>query len=73
MGGVIVASKGKNKDTFIIKDEMLSTFVKTQYNTGVIATTSYAFRAKVFGSEIEAKAFIDDNHLDGFVVVKKNK
>lgn len=73
MGEVIVASKGKNKDTFIIKDEILSNFVKKQYNTGVIATTSYDFRAKVFGSEIEAKAFIDDNHLDGFVVVKKNK
>lgn len=71
MEGVTVASKGKNKDTFVIKDEILSNFVKKQYNTGVVSTTSYDFRAKVFGSEIEAKAFIDDNHLDGYVVVKK--
>lgn len=71
MEGVIVASKGKNKDTFLVKDETLSNFVDKQYNTGVVSTTSYGFRAKVFGSEIEAKAFIDDNHLDGFVVVKK--
>ena len=70
-GVTVVASKGKNKDTFIIKDETLSSFVDKQYNTGVVSTTSYDFRAKVFGSEIEAKAFIDDNHLDGFVVVKK--
>lgn len=71
MGGVTVASKGKNKDTFLVKDEILSNFVDKQYNKGVVSTTSYDFRAKVFGSEIEAKAFIDDNHLDGFVVVKK--
>lgn len=71
MGGVTVASKGKNKDTFLVKDEILSNFVDKQYNKGVVSTTSYDFRAKVFGSEIEAKAFINDNHLDGFVVVKK--
>lgn len=70
-GVTVVASKGKNKDTFLVKDEILSNFVDKQYNKGVISTTSYDFRAKVFGSEIEAKAFIDDNHLDGFVVVKK--
>lgn len=71
MEGAIVASKGKNKDTFLVKDEILSNFVDKQYNKGVVSTTSYDFRAKVFGSEIEAKAFINDNHLDGFVVVKK--
>jgi len=70
-GAIVVASKGKNKDTFLIKDETLSNFVDKQYDKGVISITSYAFRAKVFGREIEAKAFIDDNHLDGFVVVKK--
>lgn len=67
---VTVANKDKDENTFLIKDEILSIFVQKQYNTGVIATTSYRFRAKVFDSESEAKAFIDDNHLDGFVVVK---
>jgi len=67
---VTVANKDKNENTFLIKDEILSIFVQKQYNTGVIATTSYRFRAKVFNSEDEAKAFIDDNHLDGFVIVK---
>lgn len=71
MGGAIVASKGKNKNTFLVKDEILSIFAQKQYNKGVVSTTSYGFRAKVFGSEVEAKAFIDNNHLDGFVVVKK--
>lgn len=70
-GVTVVASREKNKDTFIIKDETLSNFVDKQYDTGVISITSYAFRAKVFDSETDAKAFIDDNHLDGFVVVKK--
>ena len=65
-----MASKGKNKDTFLVKDEILSIFANKQYNKGVVSTTSYGFRAKVFGSEIEAKAFIKDNHLDGFVVIK---
>lgn len=65
-----MVNKGKNENTFLIKDEILSIFFQEQYDTGVIATTSYRFRAKVFDSEGEAKAFIDDNHLDGFVVIK---
>ena len=66
-----MGSKSKKKEKYVVKDSLLSIFVQKQYNKGVVATTSYDFRAKVFGDELEAKAFIDKNHLDGYVVVKK--
>ena len=66
-----MASKSKKKDTFLIKDSLLSMYVQQQYNTGVIATTSYAYMAQSFNSVREAEKFIDSNHLDGFIVVKK--
>lgn len=46
-------------------------YVQEQYNTGVIATTSYDYMAQAFKDKEEAERFIDTNHLDGFVVVKK--
>lgn len=66
-----MANKSKKKDTFLIKDSILSMYVQEQYNTGVIATTSYDYMAQVFMDKEEAESFIDDNHLDGFIVIKK--